>query len=276
MKTTMSSLQKVVATPELLEAILAQLDVRTLLVSAQLVSHYFYDIVSSSVRLQQALFFIPEPLSDGPVDAVCNPLLLNPFRFWFQPSGRASFKHRGYSVHSFRAMSVWNSDARDKFMRRRASWRRMLVQQPAPTSLGFVSRNDRIAPAVEVEGTIDFPRGLSMGALYDITQHRLGIATEYTSYFFRILRPECQPEGETPRPITKKLLQDHKVVFEEYGFYPSQDVGSGVDVSRWDHVYAHPERSKTDIDLETVLHEPGSTAQVPQSLNQQAADDMSA
>lgn len=44
---------------ELLEAVLLELDMRTLLVSAQRVSKHWHAVIKHSPRIQQALFYTP-------------------------------------------------------------------------------------------------------------------------------------------------------------------------------------------------------------------------
>lgn len=53
------SMDEVLGTTELLEAILLSLDQRTLLVSAQRVNHTWHTLIQISTTLQQALFFRP-------------------------------------------------------------------------------------------------------------------------------------------------------------------------------------------------------------------------
>ena len=55
-----SAVQRVFATPKLLESISVQLPFFDLLIRAPLVCHRFRDTISESVVLQQALFFAPK------------------------------------------------------------------------------------------------------------------------------------------------------------------------------------------------------------------------
>ncbi|KAK8039345.1 F-box domain protein [Apiospora rasikravindrae] len=132
--------------PELLEAILLNLDQRDLLVNAQRVCRQWHQCIRDTPSIQQHLFFLPEPHSNtaatsADADAVPalrqNPLLARHFPEWFEHD------------------EVWSADQRLPFIRTtepgirgldrdrayaypRASWRRMLLQQPPRNGIGFV------------------------------------------------------------------------------------------------------------------------------------------
>ncbi|KAI0482940.1 hypothetical protein GGR56DRAFT_686077 [Xylariaceae sp. FL0804] len=222
----MGALDDVIATPELLEAILLQLDPHTLLLAVPRVSRYVGDVVARSPALQRKLFFVAVDDDDDDDDGseaaaaaaavLTNPLLERSFFLWGRATtptrtgrrcggggglpatagaGATAIRHRGYSVHSFRDMGVWRDEARTAaLMRRGASWRRMQVQRPAVRALPVLSRGfefraaEGAVRAVALGGTTRFPSGLTMGELYDMTQQRIGVAAEYAAYFFRILR----------------------------------------------------------------------------------------
>lgn len=78
----MAAVDAFLSTPELVQEMLLQLDLRTLLTSAQLVCRQWFDIIATSPTLQQALHLKPSRPSHegGPVP---NPLLAEAFPFWY-------------------------------------------------------------------------------------------------------------------------------------------------------------------------------------------------
>ncbi|KAI1872427.1 hypothetical protein JX265_005307 [Neoarthrinium moseri] len=147
----------VLTTPELLEAILAHLDPRTLLTAAQRVNRLFHALVAASPRLQEALFFRPRRPAAGWDSVEANALVFGalPVRFHYQ--GLADSERRFHRAPAAAAAAAggpgcaavdddvlvrarpcpavvndrraaWEADAR--FARPEASWRRMLAVQP--------------------------------------------------------------------------------------------------------------------------------------------------
>lgn len=121
--------------PELLENILLELPIKSLLV-VQRVSKTFHATITGSPRLQQALFFKPLPVKplkpetgvhvaqwlDSPDDQMYHNFFANPFYD----------KFRKIDVKTTDDCSQPNAPA---FNRPQASWRRMLVCQPPITSV---------------------------------------------------------------------------------------------------------------------------------------------
>lgn len=112
---------------ELLELILLQLDMRTLLTS-QRVCRKWSSLVRSSSKIQESLFF--EPVLPGSVPTkVQNPLLAEVFPpFFVETKGRIGMDSFDMIKHPEKQVS---------YLRPEASWRRMLVQQPPAYRLGF-------------------------------------------------------------------------------------------------------------------------------------------
>ncbi|KAI9926503.1 hypothetical protein MW887_004270 [Aspergillus wentii] len=114
--------------PEILEQILLDVDMRTLLVSAQRVSQHWNTVISQSQPLQQALFF--QPVQNKQQTRIRNPLLEE--LFWHpdadpQPDlGIPSLKFKVRVPYQDRV-----------FAHRNASWQRMLIQQPPTSKIGF-------------------------------------------------------------------------------------------------------------------------------------------
>ncbi|KAJ5104546.1 hypothetical protein NUU61_001893 [Penicillium alfredii] len=158
--------------PELLEAILLQVDLQTLLL-AQRTSRYWARCIRESSALQQALFFHPVT-PQPPSEPQLNPLLADRFPWWFPRKGQASSQAFGPSaVHGF--LVGYKKDA---YFRCNSSWRRMLVQQPPVESCGWVERTESVAGLVTLRRwTIPLTiigdgdgdgGGLRMNGLYDL------------------------------------------------------------------------------------------------------------
>lgn len=120
---------------EILEAILLQLPISDLLVNAQLVSHQWKSAITSSTKLQQALFFRPSENNIG--EALFNPLLQKFFPPWFDGTGDPFSRGK-----AFRGLPWADSvEHRDAAMRKEASWRKMLPITPPPKIFEVVKRS---------------------------------------------------------------------------------------------------------------------------------------
>lgn len=166
-----SSASQVFGTPELLEAILAQLPVRDLLL-AQRICTEFRKAITSSPPLQQLLFFRPKPFKD-PKTWTVNALLREVFPPYFITSqGDVGFP-------AFKAITMLNFNTKpnlkNAFLSPDASWRRMFLIQPPPLTL-FIDRRSNSGRYFGVSrktATVSFDReinsGVTMDALFDIT-----------------------------------------------------------------------------------------------------------
>jgi hypothetical protein len=126
--------KKGLATPEILEMILIQVDIRTLLTSAQRVCHSWFDVISKSPLIQKGLFFTPVNDSEWVLgEKILNPLLIEAFPSIFPT------KDRLYSSRLDVCDLPMTQDAltMDQFIRKDASWRKMLVQQPPLLGIGL-------------------------------------------------------------------------------------------------------------------------------------------
>ncbi|KAK8043158.1 hypothetical protein PG994_013641 [Apiospora phragmitis] len=171
--------REVLGTTELLENILLHLDIKTLLLSSQLVEQRWRNLIRHSVVLQQAptrcfeekfaLFF-----HDGRRDRATTDVH-GPRRTVYIQHRRGSqacdlqFKH-------FPALPLAAGEAaRAAFMRPEASWRRMLVTQPPTQRVGFSEETSHMsgmmhrfsALRMDADADEDGGGGLRMGALYD-------------------------------------------------------------------------------------------------------------
>ncbi|KAF3766915.1 hypothetical protein M406DRAFT_350321 [Cryphonectria parasitica EP155] len=116
-------MDQALATVELLELILLQLDFQTILTSASRVCHDWNNVIRGSPKLQAFLFFRPERPALSNLrcheEIRTNPLVDD-------------------KLNQLMATTPGDSHPSqlDRFLQADASWRRMLVQQPAPLKMG--------------------------------------------------------------------------------------------------------------------------------------------
>ena len=204
----------VLSIPELLEAILLQLPISDLLLTAQLLNHSFRTALLSSCSLQEALFFRPR---HHPCKTPCtpNPLLRKKFPpFFALCSKNDSVSFAGEK--DFEELE-WNRspEKRRAYARREASWRRMLVAQPPRTSLKVVYTSEGMMGASKKNGRLEVEGGLKMGLLYDVVQASLVIPTTVFAVLWGVDPPEkeqgvygigsacLESDGENARPVTE-------------------------------------------------------------------------
>ncbi|KAJ5992668.1 hypothetical protein N7451_008392 [Penicillium sp. IBT 35674x] len=125
--------RKCLDTPELLEMILTQTDVRTLLTSAR-VSRNWFNLISTSPSIQKALFFAPIKESEwGREERFLNPLLTEAFPSLFPTKDKLYNDH--FDIRELPMVKDTLTVA--QFTRKDASWRKMLVQQPPISGIGL-------------------------------------------------------------------------------------------------------------------------------------------
>ncbi|WEW56031.1 hypothetical protein PRK78_001466 [Emydomyces testavorans] len=126
-------------TPELLESVLLQMDMRTLLTSAQLVCRHWHTMINESPALQKALFFKAQENAPNNAKQIINPLLaevFSPFFTW-ESARESENPRRGPTQGVFDNLPLTKN--KDAFLRKGASWRRMLVMQPPARSMGVIT-----------------------------------------------------------------------------------------------------------------------------------------
>ncbi|KAH8680711.1 hypothetical protein BX600DRAFT_428694 [Xylariales sp. PMI_506] len=138
-----SAVAIVLCTPELLQHILLNLSMRELLTKAPRVCRNWRAVIDGSAPIQQKLYFRSIPSSSTAVvsssstaaaaagtgcGAQHNPLLAELFPHWFG----------GHFFNTAALDTLPLTRRRDAFLRRGASWRRMLVQQPAITTVALL------------------------------------------------------------------------------------------------------------------------------------------
>jgi hypothetical protein len=195
-------MEKTFRTPELLEAILLQLPMRSLL-HAQRVSHEWKSAITTSPLLQQALFLSAKRPRVGSSRAKTqvNTLLqavFPPF-FLFET-------HEGDPESGKGSTRQWNEYIKmnDALLRKDASWRIMFPTQPPP-SVKIVERASQWSCS-ERRGTLfghehESPL-VRMGAIYDYVERAMG--DQDTMYFhldwhaLRTSRNQSKHEEKTP------------------------------------------------------------------------------
>ncbi|KAL4798030.1 hypothetical protein BDV19DRAFT_386688 [Aspergillus venezuelensis] len=242
---TRSAAQKGLFIPEILEAILIHLEITDLLVSAQRVNKHWLSVITQSTQLQQALFFKQIAPPTNPYSAYEISPDDDPHSYPNAHFGNVFFNLNGCgnlhtSAYFYTNLHWWtrargdaNGDAVDQstlerrqkaFTRSGASWRRMLVAQPAQPALGYVHVN-RDAFIIINKGyvetiTADFgssplsETGLRFGVLYDFVQYHA--AHHKYCLLFRVVwgRPyghEYLNEADKP---SEELLRQTSVIMQ--------------------------------------------------------------
>ncbi|KAJ4272189.1 hypothetical protein NW762_000900 [Fusarium torreyae] len=247
-----NAMDKMLSVPELLELILLHMDMKTLLVSASRVCRHWAATITQSPRIQQALFFQPVSLVGAarPGSFTLNPLLVEKFgRCFFDIDRKYTYLRRADSFFRLpwapegsltrqgppRSLSMVEKTERlEHFTESNSSWRRMLVSQPPPPSLGYL-RLDVVdiwfhevhTALVEPQSS---PGGLSMGQLYDVVHSTTCQADNY-AIWYRICWDKARASHQTElcREQCEQLLEETNVVVEFY----SKDAGDW-DCGPWD------------------------------------------
>jgi hypothetical protein len=222
----LSAQMVVLSNPYLLEMIILQLDIRTLLMSAQLVCHTWGSTITSSSSIQQALFFRALPRgSSNAVEKTYNPLLAELFPSFFpqdpSPSapknwGDEDIRETSSSIDgkvtlNFALSSldmVRHPEKMDAYLRKDASWRRMLVQQPPALSVSYLKFTDGQGGGswkhYKIPCDID---GMRMSMLYDL----LLLLGPWSS---KVASSLVLWWGYTPVMIRRSRSRQRKQVFE--------------------------------------------------------------
>ncbi|KAJ5943268.1 hypothetical protein N7516_003436 [Penicillium verrucosum] len=123
---------------ELLENILLHTDMRTLLTSAQRVSRVWNTMIKRSVRLQESLFFKPSKFEiSDPSQRLRNPLLEDVLWAQFFLKQQRTPESKTTEISRF---PLGEPERRKLkfYLRKDASWKRMLLQQPPTSSIGVL------------------------------------------------------------------------------------------------------------------------------------------
>lgn len=152
----------ILTTPELLEAILLDLDMRSLLTAAVRVCRQWRDLIQGSILLQRALFFECEETPAGAGEITFNLLLTEIFPLLFDFSGTPG-SHRGFNDLAIEAAPIGRHRA--TFYRLDASWRRMHIRQP-PVAHVALWTLDKIRGREEKLKMVTYEGGLRMEGFY--------------------------------------------------------------------------------------------------------------
>jgi hypothetical protein len=156
----------VLKTPELVEHIFLQLPLFDLLVNAQSVSKHWNNLIQESPTLQQHLFFRVTPQTSCQEQAF-NPLLKTSFGPFFDNHDEKSI--RWSTGIPFDELARINTDDKRKaFLRKEATWRRMLPAQPPIRQLNIALRTHAMGGDSESSGKAVFEDGVRMGNMYDL------------------------------------------------------------------------------------------------------------
>lgn len=186
----LSACTRVFHTPELLEAILAQLPKKDLLF-AQRVSRHFQSSIKSSPSLQRALFFRAAPLKD-PKAWIINPFLRKTFLPWFVLSRISQ------DMETIELLDWTRNDKKGQaFLYKDASWRKMLVLQPPPKKLSIVEFCHGQCGDSARDANISFEgkdsQGVTMDAVYDVTEAYI-CGEKVSDFGLSILDSETGPQ----------------------------------------------------------------------------------
>ncbi|GIK06880.1 hypothetical protein Aspvir_002533 [Aspergillus viridinutans] len=234
-----SASHRIFGIPEVLEEILLQVHLPTLLTSAQRVCRMWHRVIQDSNALQKALFFKPSEKRVDPEERRTNPFVQSNlwrglFRKKVQDHSRAHVRRK-----------------REVYLRREASWRRMLLKQPPsnkitivgslyldtrnliPSQLALNPRSDwcRLGDLYSgIEKEIIFPAHdpfVFLCVVYPLSEYPVSIASENDFGILKTrssmhragnlikLDPKLRPPWST-LPISK-LLIDCDVVFFHRG-----------------------------------------------------------
>jgi hypothetical protein len=155
---------EVLALPELVSTILLHLPLQDLLVNAQLVSHSWNQLIKTSIPLQQCLFFSPLPSPNKSSRRPhFNPLLQASFPSWFTNKSTRFGRSNQFET------LPWKSSPKrvEAYMRKGASWRKMLPIQPPVRNFKVVKYGHYQMGSKVQKGQVRFEDEVRMGVLYD-------------------------------------------------------------------------------------------------------------
>ncbi|OQE41050.1 hypothetical protein PENCOP_c005G08219 [Penicillium coprophilum] len=167
---TQSATKKVLDTPEILEMILARVDMRTLLTSAQRVCRHWVNLISQAPSIQKILFFTPIKDSEwGVGEKTINPLLRETFPSIFPAKDRGKHHELNFSDLTM------NKDTLTmfRFVRKDASWRKMLVQQPPISDIGLFNVSHGMMGDHAVSSIISADKKMQESGYHGIRMERL-------------------------------------------------------------------------------------------------------
>ncbi|KAJ5495557.1 hypothetical protein N7539_000673 [Penicillium diatomitis] len=162
-RTAESAFSRAFALPEIILAIMHQMDMRTL-INCQRVSHNWATLIRHSASLQRALYFLPREAPSRKPVRVYNELLAEIFPSCFPAPGAPDQELELTSI-----TFVDDPETLKVFLRPEASWRRMLTTQPPIHTVGtFVAgTTESIGLRWQQSKAEPLPDGLRMGVLFE-------------------------------------------------------------------------------------------------------------
>ncbi|KAK8130878.1 hypothetical protein PG984_007316 [Apiospora sp. TS-2023a] len=198
----------VFSTFELLDAILAHFEMRELL-HLQRVSVAFKEVIQNSTPLQQKLHFLPVAHETKPGTGQRiwgNPMLKQAFVQLFTCmfiEYPASFRLHQTGLRSMVAMlEATKLPSIEAFNRRGASWRSMLISQPPPVRLSYLSK---VAGRDYQETLISRDQPVRIGPVYDLAYYALW----RTGAYFVHWKLHEQILDEHGQPLLHEIFGDH-------------------------------------------------------------------
>jgi len=201
--------------PEILEAILLNIEPRHLLVNAQRVNRTWHSTIRCSPPLQRVLFFEACPRNEKR-ESEFNVLLSAAFPPFFEHNPDVEDDAK-WTQESLSKMD-WNSclQKRDAYSREEASWRRMLVLQPPIKELNILKSWSCMTGMGKIRGRKLVPDGLRMGLLYDLVEEEAHAGTTFHSTDFDLRWNLPSSEDHTIRHMMPTNIRPEDAEYE-YG-----------------------------------------------------------
>ncbi|QMW35340.1 hypothetical protein G4B84_010831 [Aspergillus flavus NRRL3357] len=163
---------KIFLIPEILEQILLRTPPQTLLTTAQRTSQTWHNLITTSPRLQETLFFKPQLQPPNPrtktTNRTLNPLL--PHKIWPHLFRKRLASQTTTTTNYGYTLPPADPVEEELYLRPNASWRRMLVQQPPTSSISvfvmhrsWISCDEDISPVQVFTADVEF---LTLGHLH--------------------------------------------------------------------------------------------------------------
>lgn len=225
------------AVPEILNLILDELDMQTLLVSAQRVCHLWKTIIQETPSLQDKLFLVPRKSKINNGTRTFNPLLAAKFPT-FIPENERPISQPIQCVDLTSIDFIIHPKKQSAYLRPEASWRRMLTQQPPALTLASIARvvnshgvdlmRSKISPSHQEE--------LRMGVIFDLTLSNPGfLFTRGVTIFHGGASPVNTPFFSSGGVIAEKyqeIVAENDIILSiERGVSPEIYNEMGVDSS---------------------------------------------
>ncbi|KAF7162566.1 hypothetical protein CNMCM5623_007812 [Aspergillus felis] len=238
--------------PEILEMILLNLDMRTLL-CVQRTCRFWLSIIRDSSLIQKALYFTPIENTPGQ-EKVQNPLLVEAFPALFKlvdpDNPEDDYEYDDPTLAAFDMME--SSSKLAAYLRPEASWRRMLLQQPpvckfevyfySTNGYGFTHTYFEVPVQQDPRGFAD---GLRMGDFFEVLVfdedvHFATCRLKHIIWWKRIPRHGLSVWNEMEYLMGKKVASDIVVSLRSHSTqcYESDDDETPENIKALDRIKA--------------------------------------